>query len=216
MKTRVNVFLAVILLVTGLCAAYAVNVFAEGEDSSASGQVQGDVSSDKQQIADQRDAMKSNAQAARQEEKNLRDKMHEAYQSGDVETAKSLREELKTTHQENVQQKQQDIQNIKGMRQEFKEAHPKRPLPPPGRDLDNNPPGPKGGPGTNWENRPGPQGGPGAGPNRGGVRHDKDNNPPGPKGGRGTNWENRPGPQGGPGASPNRRPVGGGPRGGKK
>lgn len=32
------------------------------------------------------------------------------------------------------------------------------------RDRDNNPPGPKGGPGTNWENRPGPRGGPGAGP----------------------------------------------------
>jgi Spy/CpxP family protein refolding chaperone len=34
------------------------------------------------------------------------------------------------------------------------------------RDRDNNPPGPAGGPGTNWENRPGPQGGPGARPDR--------------------------------------------------
>lgn len=33
-------------------------------------------------------------------------------------------------------------------------------------DRDNNPPGPRGGAGTNWENRPGPQGGPGAGPDR--------------------------------------------------
>ncbi len=33
-------------------------------------------------------------------------------------------------------------------------------------DKDNNPPGPKGGPGTNWENPPGPKGGPGASPNR--------------------------------------------------
>lgn len=33
-------------------------------------------------------------------------------------------------------------------------------------DRDNNPPGPAGGPGTNWENPPGPQGGPGASPNR--------------------------------------------------
>lgn len=31
-------------------------------------------------------------------------------------------------------------------------------------DLDNNPPGPRGGPGTNWENPPGPRGGPGASP----------------------------------------------------
>ncbi|OGQ48448.1 MAG: hypothetical protein A3I09_01675 [Deltaproteobacteria bacterium RIFCSPLOWO2_02_FULL_47_10] len=33
-------------------------------------------------------------------------------------------------------------------------------------DKDNNPPGPKGGSGTNWENPPGPKGGPGASPNR--------------------------------------------------
>ncbi|MFQ5625371.1 MAG: hypothetical protein ACE5FM_01790, partial [Methyloligellaceae bacterium] len=31
-------------------------------------------------------------------------------------------------------------------------------------DRDNNPPGPRGGPGTNWENPPGPRGGPGASP----------------------------------------------------
>jgi hypothetical protein len=34
------------------------------------------------------------------------------------------------------------------------------------RDNDNNPPGRKGGPGTNWENSPGPKGGPGASPGR--------------------------------------------------
>jgi hypothetical protein len=34
------------------------------------------------------------------------------------------------------------------------------------QDRDNNPSGPRGGPGTNWENRPGPQGGPGASPDR--------------------------------------------------
>lgn len=33
-------------------------------------------------------------------------------------------------------------------------------------DFDNNPPGPAGGPGTNWENPPGPMGGPGASPNK--------------------------------------------------
>lgn len=33
-------------------------------------------------------------------------------------------------------------------------------------DRDDNPPGPDGGPGTNWENPPGPAGGPGASPDR--------------------------------------------------
>ena len=91
-------------------------------------------------------------------------------------------------------------------------------------DRDDNPPGPIGGPGTNWENPPGPVGGPGTSPDRRpGHRHprrrclywrlghpirdwchDRDDNPPGPIGGPGTNWENPPGPRGGPGASPNR------------
>jgi len=80
-------------------------------------------------------------------------------------------------------------------------------------DLDNNPPGPRGGPGTNWENPPGPRGGPGASPDAKPWRpwvwrklFDNDDNPPGPRGGRGTNWENPPGPRGGPGASPNVKP----------
>ena len=73
-------------------------------------------------------------------------------------------------------------------------------------DRDNNPPGPRGGPGTNWENPPGPLGGPGTSPDRRPWRVDRDNNPPGPRGGPGTNWENPPGPRGGPGASPDRRP----------
>jgi len=37
------------------------------------------------------------------------------------------------------------------------------------RDRDGNPPGPRGGPGTNWENPPGPRGGPGASPDRPGF-----------------------------------------------
>ena len=86
-------------------------------------------------------------------------------------------------------------------------------------DRDNNPPGPKGGEGTNWENPAGPAGGPCASPDRragvnppgprggpgAGPRFDKDGNPPGPRGGEGTNWENPAGPVGGPGASPDRR-----------
>ena len=77
-------------------------------------------------------------------------------------------------------------------------------VPPPPSAVRGNPPGPKGGRGTDWANPPGPKGGPGTSPGRKrGI--DKDNNPPGPKGGRGTNWENPPGPKGGRGASPNKR-----------
>lgn len=42
------------------------------------------------------------------------------------------------------------------------------------RDRDDNPPGPRGGPGTNWENPPGWRGGPGASPDHRFYRHGKD------------------------------------------
>ena len=51
----------------------------------------------------------------------------------------------------------------------------------PEMDHDNNPPGPKGGPGTNWENPAGPAGGPGMSPN-----------PAGPKGGAGASPDRHP------------------------
>lgn len=61
-----------------------------------------------------------------------------------------------------------------------------------------NPPGPRGGPGTNWVRPVGPMGPVAASRYRRAFR----SNPPGPRGGRGTNWANPPGPVGGPGVSP--------------
>lgn len=65
------------------------------------------------------------------------------------------------------------------------------------KDKDVNPPGPKGGTGTDWENPPGPAGGPGASPNVRGPKPPKSKfcrnhpahpkchiNPPGPAGGQ--------------------------------
>lgn len=69
------------------------------------------------------------------------------------------------------------------------------------RDNDNNPPGPRGGQGSNWEkndfkrrdndnNPPGPRGGQGSNWEKNDYkRRDNDNNPPGPRGGQGSNWE---------------------------
>lgn len=81
-------------------------------------------------------------------------------------------------------------------------------LPSAAHDRDGNPPGRRGGWGTNWENPPGPRGGFGVSPDRvrGFHRFDRDGNPPGRIGGRGTNWENPPGRRGGRGASPDRYP----------
>lgn len=188
-------------IVFALCLFSVCTVLAEDEGWKQ------ELTADKQEIKAERAETKEHAQEARAEEKGLRDQIHAAMQSGDKETAQKLRSQLRSMHQENVGQMRQDKKDIKinmqDFKQDVKEVRQEGNLPP-RRDRDNNPPGPMGGPGTNWENRPGLQGGPGTSPDRRPVM-DRDNNPPGPMGGRGTNWENKPGPQGGVGTSPNIR-----------
>lgn len=171
--------------------------------------------SDKQQIKDQRQAMQQNAQSARAGEEQLRQQIKDAVVAGDTATVSQLREQLRALHQQNLQQKQQDMQSISNYKNELKsdvsgarqEAYTSAAASNSSGSasalnassmVENNPPGPRGGPGT--------------GPAR--------NNPPGPKGGQGTNWGNPPGPRGGAGASPAKsgtpvsRPSGGGRSGG--
>jgi DNA-binding ferritin-like protein len=68
--------------------------------------------SDKGQFKALRSEIKSNSESARQDEKALQDQIKQAEASGDRETARSLREQLRSMHQENVQQKQQDQQAL--------------------------------------------------------------------------------------------------------
>ncbi|MDD5130869.1 MAG: hypothetical protein PHS66_07495, partial [Candidatus Omnitrophica bacterium] len=76
---------------------------------------------------------------------------------------------LMLMHQDNVQEKIEDKKelqaDVRQLKSDIKEARQEGYLPL-RIDKDNNPPGPKGGVGTNWENPPGPKGGPGASPNR--------------------------------------------------
>jgi len=84
-----------------------------------------------------------NAQAARAEEDQLRQQIKTAMDSGDMQTAKQLREQLRSVHQENIQEKAQDMQNIQAAKQEFKsDVQEAR------QAGGNNPPGPKGGSGA--------------------------------------------------------------------
>jgi hypothetical protein len=164
-------------LAVALCLAPGIPV-AIAQDDTSSGSTgraalrasyKEERTADKQAIESQKAAIKEQATAAHQEEGALKEQIRAAEQSGDIETAKNLREQLKSVHQQNKQERQQSRQAIgeakKEMRQDKREAIKKTILPHRG-DRDNNPPGPKGGPGTNWENPPGPKGGPGASPNK--------------------------------------------------
>jgi len=64
--------------------------------------------------------IKGNMEAARAEEKQLRQRIADALQANDLQTVAQLKEELRAMHQENVQGMQQDRQAIQAARQELK------------------------------------------------------------------------------------------------
>lgn len=81
----------------------------------------------KEEIKDDIQGLKGEAQQARenrreamQEEAALKNQLREAVQTGDAQKARALRTQLKATHQENVQQRQQDLQGLRDARKEFK------------------------------------------------------------------------------------------------
>lgn len=146
----------------------AVSSGTESQEESSAGtsgvrEMQGqEIASDRQELKEQRQDIAENANAARQVEREAKDQIHQALQSGDYETAKNLRDQLKEIHQKNVEQMYSDIQELKesreGLRNDAQDARLERGLPaigseggaagfnspgvgpnnPPGRDL---PPG---------------------------------------------------------------------------
>jgi hypothetical protein len=101
---------------------------------------------DQQELKDSRKKWNADKKAARQEKKDAND-------DGTVD--KKERDQLRKKKMD----ANQDGTVDKAERDRSRERRHKY-------DKDNNPPGPKGGAGTNWENQPGPQGGPGASPNK--------------------------------------------------
>lgn len=125
-----------------------------------------EISGDRQVVAEQWDVLKEHGQEARAEQRQLQQQIFDAVKSGDYETAKSLREQLKTMHQENIAQKKDDLQALRETRQELKgdikQAKEAGAMPPLKRPKPQNPPG-YNPPGAGPENPPG-YNPPGAGP----------------------------------------------------
>jgi len=151
-----------------LCLTGTLAMAQEDEETSSSGtNWKQEISSDKQGVQEQRAEIKENAQASRQEEKNLRDQIHQAMQSGDYETAKQLRQQLHEVHQGNIQQRQQDMEDLQSSRQELKEDFKGAREEKGGRPPRRGPVGeqPPSGQVSSGEGTPGPQG------PEGGYRH---------------------------------------------
>lgn len=95
-------------------------VYAQGDDPAMNWKQELDA--DKEKIKAEHDAMKANAEAAKSEERDLRKQIRDARQSGDTETAEQLKDQLKTTHQENVGQRKTDKKELKAAKKEMKMA----------------------------------------------------------------------------------------------
>lgn len=70
-------------------------------------------------VQQQKDEIKENAQAAKQEEASIKQQIDQAIKSGDKATAESLRAQLKQVHEANLQEKMEDRQDLKEARQEM-------------------------------------------------------------------------------------------------
>jgi len=150
------------LLIFGIGSVWAVDAQTADEWKQV-------IQSDQAEIKEERIQIKEDALAGKTEEMELRRQIQVASDAGDQITAEKLKEQLKAMHKENVQERIEDKKelqsDIRELKTDVKDAHQEGYL----RrkfDKDNNPPGPIGGAGTNWENPPGPKGGSGASPNR--------------------------------------------------
>lgn len=130
-----------------------------------------EIRSDRQELKDEWQVLKEDSKEAKQEERQMQQQIHEAVRAGDFDTAKSLREQLRAMHKENVQERRENKKDIQDARKELKEdikaAHKEGVLPP--HKKWGNPPGynpPGRGPGNPPGYNP-----PGRGPVRkGGVK----------------------------------------------
>ena len=150
MKKGVFIFSGVVfcILLCNTCKIYAQ----EGESNANWKQ---ELASGRQEIKGERQELKQDAQAALAEEDQLRQQIRNAVEAGDMKTADQLKAQLRKTHHENVQERQQDQKDIQSARheliqetQEMKKAHFEK------MDRDNNPPGAKGGPGASPDRKP--------------------------------------------------------------
>lgn len=130
------------LFITALLAfACFVCSRAVAEDAVVAADPKAEVKAAKETIKAQKQEMKESAQAARAEEKALKDQINQAVISGDREKAAQLREQLKSMHAQNVQEMREDKRELKSAKKELRQDMKKA------RKEGFNPPGPRGGPG---------------------------------------------------------------------
>ena len=120
-----------------------------------------EVRQDRQEIRQDAAQIQKDKEVYRQQMSALEAQRAEALKSGNVDQAKALTQQIHQLREGGRERRHEDLKELRQDRRELRQDLKER-----WRDRDNNPPGPAGGPGTNWENPPGSPGGPGVGPDR--------------------------------------------------
>lgn len=96
-----------------------VTACAEETSGSSSTNWKEQLTADKAKVKEQHQEIKTNAQTARAEEKDLKQQIKDARAAGDTQKVAELKAQLKATHHENVQQRKQDKQELKSAKKQL-------------------------------------------------------------------------------------------------
>lgn len=122
MKKMFGVLMAVMFFGVSLGA---VNLCAEESADSSVTTLKDELAADREVVKEQKETMKTNAQGAKSEEKDIKAQIKEARLAGDKEKVKALKAQLKTLHQENVQGMKGDKAKLQSAKKEVAEDNKK-------------------------------------------------------------------------------------------
>ena len=109
---------AAILFLGGLSGV--ARVYAEDPAGSVPLSLKEQLDADKQKVQEQKQEMKTDSEAAKMEEKDLKAQIKTAREAGDKQKVAELEKQLKTTQHENVQEGKEYNKELKGAKKELR------------------------------------------------------------------------------------------------
>ncbi|OGW75420.1 MAG: hypothetical protein A2Z72_00290 [Omnitrophica bacterium RBG_13_46_9] len=114
---RISLILSNVIICFFLCSIY--KTYAQEEGSSDTQWKQG-LQPDRQEVTDEREEIKQNAQAAGTEEAGSRRQIRDAAETGDMEKTAQITEQLRSIHEEHIRKMQEDKEGLPVALQELK------------------------------------------------------------------------------------------------
>ncbi len=121
-----------VLVAGGVCLAFSAGIAAAEDQTAPAITLKEKIVADRAAVKQEKLQIKTNAAAAKQEEKIIKGQIKDAAVSGDRDTLRGLRENLKAARKENFQQKAADRKEFlkakEDLKQSLKAAREARPV----------------------------------------------------------------------------------------